>query len=121
METITDSTLVDWLYNRFVEAVRNDDYRKIFIYEDVLHQINNLLPSGRKYTAMKKRAKAHLKEILKASKGGALKKLHYTGAEFTADFNRIIEAYEKELHNTDFDEETINYLLNIKKETYGND
>jgi len=121
METINDNTLVDWLYNRFVESVRNEDHRKLFIYEDVLHQINNLLPTGRKYSAMKRRAKTHLKEILKASKSGALKKLHYTGQEFVADFNRTIAAYEKELRNTNFDEDTINYLVSQKKETYGND
>lgn len=121
MEAITDNTFSDWLYNRFVEAVRKDEISKSFIYQDILQQTENLLPNGRKYSALKRRSKAHLKDISKAFKNGSLKKLHYTGAEFVADFNRAIEEYEKELRNTDFDEDTINYLLSIKKETYGND
>jgi hypothetical protein len=121
METITDNSLVDWLYNRFVEAVRKNDYSKSFIYEDVLNKTIHLLPAGRKYSALKRRAKALTKEILKASKSSSPKELHYTGAEFVADFKRAIAEYEQELRDLDIDEETIKEMVIEKKMNYGYD
>ncbi len=121
MKTINETTLVDWIYNRFVEAVRKNDFIQSSIYQDILNKTINLLPSGRKYSAIKRRAKEHQKEITIAYKSGKPQKLQYTGTEFVADFNRVIAEYEIELRNMDFDEDTIQYLLSEKKLSYGND
>lgn len=75
---------------------------------------------GRRLTTQRQSAKNRLKDIMSAMKAGKLDKLTYSGVEGQREFEEVIAAYEKELKDFGFSEETINELIILKKENYGN-
>lgn len=116
-ETLNDFT--DWCFNRFVEHNREGKYTVAGIYHDMLKKHFEWNLKGRRLTTQRQRAKNRLHDIMNAMKAGKLDKLTYTGEEGKKEFNDVIAAYEKQLRDFGYPEETINELIILKKENYG--
>lgn len=111
----------DWLYNRYVVALRKNDYTRMIVFSDVLNQYVIKVLSQRKFSKQKRHAKELLKTIEKAHKNETIHKLLLTGDEGKQEFEKAMADYEAMLREMDFSEETITELVIEKRFNYGND
>lgn len=111
----------EWLYNRYVEAFRKKEYQHTTIYYDALERFVWMMPKTGKYSGQHRYAKQFLKIITDANRNGTVGKLQLSGQEFTREYERVISEYRKTLTDEGWGEETVNYLVSIKQESYGND
>jgi len=110
----------DWLYNRYVDAVRINDHVKAGVYLDLLERCLNMFTT-RKFSRLRRYARERLKVITNAQRKSALSKLLLTGEEGTREFEKNMYDYEQGLREMLFSEETIRELVIEKKINYGSD
>jgi vancomycin permeability regulator SanA len=120
METNNEKAFTDWLYNRYVEAVRKNDYRQMSIYLDLLNRCVSMM-TQRKFSRLRRLARERIKAITIAYKSGKLKKLLLAGEEGVTEFETAMADYEKKLRKMYFPEERIKEMLIEKRMNYGND
>lgn len=116
-----NNDFADWLYNRYVEALRKSDTLRAIVFYDVLNQYISKALTLRGLNAQKRYTRKLLKTIEKAHKNGTPHKLQLLGAEWQSEFQKAIADYEKNLREMGVDEETITELIIEKKCNYGND
>jgi len=121
MTAKNENDFVDWLYNRYVEALRNKDFLQMSIYFDVLDRCVSMAFSQRKFSSLRTRAKKRLKEIATAGKNGTLCKLDFVGEEFVREFEKAMQDYEQTLKDQGFSQQLIRDLVIEKRCNYGND
>ncbi|SOD17769.1 hypothetical protein [Pedobacter xixiisoli] len=119
MENI-EREFTEYLYNRYVDAVRNDKYTAEQIYDDLLRRCVYNLPS-RKYSRIRRYARELVKKITLAKKNGISGKLLFVGEEGKREFEEVIEQYRQSLIEQGLPEETIDRWVIDKKKYYGND
>lgn len=110
----------DFLYNRYVEAVRINDHVKSWIYLDMLERCVNMFTT-RKFSRLRRYARERLKVIKTAQRASKLSKLLLTGDEGKREFEKTIYDYEQGLRELLFSEETIRDLVVQKRMNYGSD
>jgi hypothetical protein len=115
-----NNEFTDWLYNRYVEAMRKNDIMRQFVFYDVLNEYINKTLNQHKFRGLKRYANNLLKTIQKAHKNGTAKKLELSGDEWQLEFQKAMADYEKNLREMDFDENTIREMIIEKKMNYGN-
>ncbi len=118
--TTPNYDFTDWLYNRYVEARRKNDFLKAFVFLDVLNQFV-IWTDQPKYRQQKRYAKELIKAIGKAVKNSTAHRLLLRGEEGQREFEQKMAAYEKELNEIGYDQETIRELVIDKRWNYGND
>lgn len=116
-----NNDFTDWLYNRYVEALRKNDTIRVLVFLDALNQYFIKALTQRRFSKQKRYTGNLLKSIEKAHKNGTANKLTLIGEEWQQEFQKAIADYEKSLREMDFDEETIRELIIEKKCNYGND
>lgn len=116
-----NNDFTDWLYNRYIEAMRKNDTVRQFVFYDVLNQFICTALNQRRFSGLKRYANNLLKTIQKAHKNGTAHKLPLSGEEWKQEFHKAIADYEKSLHEMGFGEETIKELIIEKKYNYGKD
>lgn len=116
-ETIYQFT--EWCYNRIVETYRAGKYEASRAYEDTLRQHLALNLKAGKFVDQRRQARNLLQKIDRATKTGNKRRLPYTGEKYEEQKRIEIEESEKALRKVGMPEETINYLIKLKKENYG--
>ena len=120
MEQDNEKGLTDWLYNRYVEALRKSETKEMTIYWTILNRCAYGM-NLRKFGTLRRYAKERIKVINTAFKSGKAKKMLFTGDEGIKEFEQTISAYEKNLREMLFSEENIKKMVTVKRLNYGND
>lgn len=110
----------DWLYNRYVESIRNEDFVSLTVFFDVLNKYKDTVLTLRGLSKQKRHADKLLKIIHKAHKHRTTKKIQLTGAEWKQEFERAITEYETMLTEMNLSKETIKEMVIEKRCNYGN-
>ncbi len=108
----------DWLYNRYVDAVRMNDHMRATIYLDLLEKCIGMFNS-RKFSRLRRLARELLKEIYRAQRSGTLAKLLLRGEEGAREFERKMFDYEQQLRDLHFSEDKIKEMVIDKRINYG--
>ncbi|ALR29280.1 hypothetical protein ATE47_01470 [Chryseobacterium sp. IHB B 17019] len=116
-----NNEFAEWLYNRYVEALRKSDAMRAMSFYDVLNQYILKALADRRLSKQKCYADKLLKTIQKAHKNGTANKLQLLGEEWQREFEKAMADYENMLREMDLGEETITALLIEKRYNYGND
>lgn len=120
MAYLQNYDFTDWLYNRYVEAIRNNDTSKAVVYTEVLNQFIRWTFNHPRYSQQKRHARLLIKEIYRAIKNGTSHKLVVTGEEGKQEFQQKMAEYEQELRDAGFPEDSIIELVVEKRLNYGN-
>lgn len=118
METLKKYHFADYLYNRFVEHYKNHQVTEAFIFLDILSRYERFAMEVRKLSDQRRHIKELYRTINKALKEGSAHKLLFTGDEGTAEFNRVMKAYEDYLRETGLSEESITEYVSDRKMNY---
>ena len=115
-ETIYQFT--EWCYNRMIETYRAGKYEASSAYEETLrqHLALNLKPG--KFVSQRRQARNLVRNIDNATKTGNKTRLPYTGEKYEQQKRVDIEETERILRKVGMPEQTINYLIQLKKENY---
>jgi ubiquinone biosynthesis protein Coq4 len=116
-----NNDFADWLYNRYVEALRKNDTIRALVFLDVMNQYFIKALTQRRFSKQKRYTGNLLKSIEKAHKNGTANKLTLLGEEWQREFEKAIADYERNLRAMDFNEEHIRELIIEKKYNYGNE
>ncbi len=116
-----NNDFTDWIYNRYVEALRKEDYVRMLVFLDVLNQYIFKALAQRKFSKLRRHAKELVKDIDKAHRNGNPRKLLLTGDEGQKEFEKTIADYEQSLRDMNCSEEMITELVIEKRFNYGND
>ncbi|RLJ75167.1 hypothetical protein [Pedobacter alluvionis] len=120
MNNDTDNKFTDWIYNRYVESIRNEDFTRMTLFFDVLSKYINTSLTQRRQSKQRRYADRLLKAIHKAHKSGTAKKLQLAGAEWQQEFEKAIAEYETMLTDMNLSKETIQEMVIEKRFNYGN-
>lgn len=116
-----NNEFTDWLYNRYVEAMRKGDLMKAFTFSETLREYIARALYQRKFSKQRQHAKELDKMINKALQNSTTHKLLLTGDEGQKEFENTIAEYEKKLREWNFSEEYIREMVIERRFNYGND
>lgn len=120
MEHDKTNDFTDWLYNRYIESLRKEDFARMLVFLDVMNQYFIKALTQRRFSKQKRYMAKLLKTIEKAHKSGTTKKLQLVGVEWQQEFERAIKEYETALTELNFSKERIKELVIEKRCNYGN-
>ncbi len=115
-----EKDFTEYLYNRYVEAERKNDFDRGRIYEDLLDRCIYTLTS-RKYSTIRRYAKELQKKISSARKNGTTSRLRLVGEEGKREFEKMIKEYRQSLIEEGIPEEIITGMVMHRKNNYDND
>ncbi len=118
MDTLAKYKFADWLYNRFVENYKNQNVVEAFIFLDILSRYQLFAQEIRKLSDQRRHIKELHRTVTKALKEGTAHRLHLSGEEGTAEFNKVMAEYEAQLREIGLSESYITDRVSDKKMNY---